>query len=451
MRKMKKAVAMLAAAVLLVGSLAGCGGNDTPKTTEGNGTQAEKTEGAAGATELELWTFVELHGKFYEAMQTKWNEANPDKQVKLKISVMPYDDMHNKLQIALNSAEGTPDISDIELGKFSNFTQGTPPLRDLTQEAEPYVKDIVQSRLDIYSKEGKLYGIPTHVGATVAFYNTEMLEAAGIDYTTIKTWDDFKTAGTTLYEKTGKHLGVAETSANWTVNLMLAELGADWVDAEDNLTVNSDGVVKALTTLKELQDANAITTIPGGQPDTEEAYGFYNAGNVACAIMPLWQMSRYTNYMEDLSGKIAISAPPVFDDSKALSIGGGGTGTVVVAGKPNEELAAEFLAYAKLSEEANVAIWDTLGFDPCNMSIWEDETITHNPENEFVKYFKTNPFDTLNEIKSGIAGLNAYTSSKFPSINNNFATVTLNSIFEDGVDVKEALDMAQEDLSNELQ
>ena len=65
----------------------------------------------------------------------------------------------------------------------------------------------VESRLNLYSKDGDIYGLPTHVGATVAFYNTELLEEAGIDYTTIKTWDDFKEAGSKYYEATGKHLG----------------------------------------------------------------------------------------------------------------------------------------------------------------------------------------------------------------------------------------------------
>jgi len=37
-----------------------------------------------------------------------------------------------------------------------------------------------------------------------------------------------------------------------------------------------------------------------------------------------------------------------------------------------------------------------------------------------------------------------------PSINNVFTTQTLNDIFESGVDVKEALDSAQEQLENEF-
>ncbi len=40
----------------------------------------------------------------------------------------------------------------------------------------------------------------------VAFYNTEALKEAEVDYTTIKTWDDFKEAGVKYHEKTGKTL-----------------------------------------------------------------------------------------------------------------------------------------------------------------------------------------------------------------------------------------------------
>lgn len=290
---------MLLSAAMVMTMFAGCG-----KSSDENGKGENKKAGADGAVELDFWTFTEIHGDFYKTMADKWNEANPDKKVSVNVNVMPYDDMHNKLQIALNSGEGTPDFVDIEQGKFANFTQGTPALMDLTDAAEQYTADgsIVQSRLDLYSKDGKLYGLPTHVGATVAFYNTELLEAADIDYTTIKTWDDFKAAGSRYYEATGKYLGTADTSALWTENLLMAELGGEYTDG-DKVTVNSDKMVEAMNILKDLYDAHAIGTVPGGNPDKEEAFGAFNSGDFACAIMPMWQMSRYTSYMPELSGK----------------------------------------------------------------------------------------------------------------------------------------------------
>ncbi|NLM12867.1 MAG: extracellular solute-binding protein, partial [Epulopiscium sp.] len=257
--------------------LIGCGGKGaTEQSSSETSAVQEKQLGAdtAGenATELSYWTFVDLHGKHFEKMLALWNEANPDRQIKLNVTVMPYDDMHNKLLIAVQTGQGAPDISDIELGRFPDFLAGDEvPLVDLTDVVEPYRDKIVESRLGIYSKDGKVYGFPTHVGGTVAFYNTEILEQAGVDYKTIKTWEDYKQAGIKVYEATGKYMGTADTSATWQASILLAQQGADFTDANGNPRVNSPELIKGLEMLKDLQENNVIATIPGGQPDTEEA------------------------------------------------------------------------------------------------------------------------------------------------------------------------------------
>ncbi|WP_028612647.1 extracellular solute-binding protein [Paenibacillus harenae] len=420
----------------------------------GNGGNAggEKTviDGGAGesAISLEYWTFVELHGQHFETMLKKWNEANPERQIKLNVTVMPYDDMHNKLLIAVQTGEGAPDIADVELGKFPNFLAGTPQLEPLNDAVDPFRDTIVQSRLDLYSKDGTNYGLPTHVGATVAFYNTEILEEAGVNYKDIVTWEDYKKAGIQVYEKTGKYMGTADTSATWQSAMMLAQQDSDFTNDEIKPQVNSEQMIKGLTILKDLQASNVLATIAGGQPDTEEAYGEFNSGNYASAMMPLWHMSRYTNYMPDLEGKIAIAPLPVIKEGMPRSLGGGGTGTVVTKTAKDIQLAKDFLAFAKLSLDANIEIWNTLGFDPVNTDVWEMKDVTHNPDNKFVKYFANNPFDVLNEMKDEIQLIKSTSAS--PTINNILCTITLNEIFEDGRDIAEALNAAQEQIEQEL-
>lgn len=444
-KMLKKIASIILATSLFATILTGCGSSATESVKSEEKTS---TMGSETGEEMEMWTFVELHAKFYEEMLKSWNEKNPDKQIKIKFTVLPYDDMHNKLQSSLLSGQGAPDMCDIELGKFANFLKGEPQLETFDDVIGQYKDKIVKSRLDLYSKDGKVYGLPTHVGATVAFYNTELLDGAGIDYTTIKTWDDFKAAGEKYYAATGKYLGTADTSATWQENIMLAQQGSDYVDENGVPKLNSPEMIKGISKLKELQDANAIGTVPGGQPDTEEAYGAFNKGDYAVAFMPFWEMSRYTNYMPDLKGKIALAPLPVFEVGMPRSVGGGGTGTVVTKTAKNVQLAKEFLAYAKLSEEGNIKIWQKLGFDPTNTDIWTKTEITHDPNNEFVQYFKNNPFDVLNEIKDEIKLIKSVDAS--PTINNTLCTVTLNSIFEDGKDVKEALDEAQEQVVNDI-
>ncbi|GJM78958.1 hypothetical protein HMSSN139_14540 [Paenibacillus sp. HMSSN-139] len=74
--------------------------------------------------------------------------------------------------------------------------------------------------------------------------------------------------------------------------------------------------------------------------------------------------------------------------------------------------------------------------------------VTHNPDNQFVKYFANNPFDVLADIKSEIQLIKSTSAS--PTINNVLCTVTLNEIFEDGKDIKQALDDAQAQIEQEL-
>lgn len=465
--KVKKLVGCLLAAALLVSSVAGCNSGpstdsgttsesgdtstvSTPADTEGDSSAAKEDDTAAEGTPLELWTFQEVHRQFYESMAEKWNEENPDKPVNLTVSVQPFDDMHNKLTIALQSGEGAPDMCDVEINKFPTYLEGEPQFMDLTSYVDPYRDDIVAARLEVYSKDGVNYGIPTHVGATVAFYDTSLLEPAGVDYKEIKTWDDYKEAGLKVVEATGKAMGAAETGGTFIYQAMLAAQDADMTDENGDPALDSEASIKALSTIQELVEAGVDQTIPGGSVDGEEGYGAINAGGYATIIRPLWYMSRYPAYMEQIeAGRIGIAPIPVFDEADfGVSYGGGGTGTVVTVQSENSELAAEWLCWAKLSEEGNRDIWNVLGFDPCNTSLWEDEELTTDESNQFISFFIDNPFDVLNTIKDDIRTIKS--TYAVPTIDDIMTSVVLPDIIENGVPAEEAATAAQEQAVNEL-
>ena len=463
MMRLRKLLSSLMAAAILVSAFAGCNsGTPTSSTTEETGNEssvstpaeeeetAEEGGGSAEGTPLELWTFQEVHRTFYETMADKWNEANPDKAVNLTVSVQPFSDMHNKLTIALQSGEGAPDMCDVEINKFPTYLEGEPQFVDLTSYVDPYRDEIVASRLEVYSKDGVNYGIPTHVGATVAFYDTSILNEAGVDYKEIKTWDDYKEAGLKVVEATGKAMGAAETNGIFIYEAMLAAQYADMTDENGAPTLDSPESIKALTTIQDLAQSGVDQTIPGGSVDGEEGYGAINAGGYATIIRPLWYMSRYPAYMEGIeAGRIGIAPMPVFDEADfGVSYGGGGTGTVVTVQSENPELAGEWLCWAKLSEEGNRDIWNVLGFDPCNTSLWEDEELTTNEDNQFISFFIDNPFAVLNTIKDDIRTIKS--TYAVPTISDIMTTVTLPDIIENGVPAEEAAIAAQEQAVNEL-
>lgn len=444
--KLRKLLSGMLGAALLVSMLAGCGGEGGDTASDGGAGGDTTTTG--DGTPLELWTFQEVHRTFYEDMANRWNEANADKQVALTVSVQPFEDMHNKLTIALQSGEGAPDICDVEVNKFPTYLQGEVQFLDLTSYVDPYREDIVPARLEIYSKDGKNYGAPFHVGAMVAYYDTKILNEAGVDYTTIKTWDDYKEAGEKV-KAAGYAMGAAETGDIFIYEAMLAALDSDMTDDDGNPTLNTPESIQALTTIQELAQT-VDETIPGGSVDAEEGYGAINAGHYAAIMRPIWYMSRYPSYMENfVADQIAIAPMPVFDEADyGKSFGGGGTGTVVTLQSENQELAAEWLCYAKLSEEGCNQIWEQLGFDPCNMALWDDEAVTQNEDNQYISFFATNPFDVLNEVRDDIGVIRV--NLGVPTVGNVLKTVTLPDVIENGVDPAEAAQAAQEQAENEL-
>lgn len=404
---------------------------------------------SAETTTLTMWTFIAQHQEFYESMAKVWNEANPDRQIDIQVTTLGYDDMHNKYKIALQADEGAPDLCDVELGQFPNVLAFNDKLLDLTPYMAPYMEDLVKARFEIYAKDGKYYGAPTHVGAMVAFYDDALLKSAGVDYTTIKTWDDWKAAGVALKAAVpDAWMGTVETSTQWVASLMLAQQGTDWQDGESAF-IDTPELAKIIDTQKSWLEAGICEVCPGGQPDTEEGKAYIANNKIACVIMPFWYMSRFTGEIKDACKDRYVVAPcPVFEAGQIRSIGQGGTGTVVYANGANPELAAEFLAHVKISPLGNEKVWDVLGFDPINTSVWDNDAVMKTDENVFNQYFVGYPVDALKEIRAEIGYV--LSTSISPTINNYLGTTLWNEVYVDGVDTAEALSTAQETIDSDL-
>ncbi len=361
---------------------------------------------AAEPTKIEFWTFQELHIRFYEELLKKWNADHPNEQIELVASTFPYDDMHNKLLIALQSGVGAPDLVDVEIGKYANYLRGDIQFLSLNDVVVPELPNIVKARVDIYARDGNYYGICNHVGAAVIYYNTELCEQAGIDWKNIKTWDQYYEAGKKFKAKfPDKYWETVETADPWHMWPLLASAGGDLLDKDGKPTINTPEMAKVLEFNRKLVKEGIATIAPGGFHHTEEFYALMNEGGVASMVMPLWYMGRFTDYMPDLSGKIAVAALPVWEAGQPRSVGMGGTGTSVVKTSEVADLAKRFLAFSKLSREGNIATWNIRGEDPIRTEVWSMPEVLKS-SNKFFDYFVTNPFEVLLGIKDEILAIN---------------------------------------------
>ncbi len=437
--KKKLIASILVAAMAMTMSIGGI----TASADEDDGSTQGTNTFVDGGTDLSLWTFQELHVGFYTAMADIWNAENPDRAINLTVTTGESHSLQSKLLIACQAGEGTPDIADIEIGYYGSFLKDD-YLLPLNDVVEPYEDEVVMSRIEMYGDgTGNWYGIDFHLGASVCYYNMDIMDEAGVDPSTIVTWDDYVEAGKTVLETTGVPMCAVETSDLFLPQLMMLEKGCQYVDADGNPDIATQDHADVIDYIRGMLDEGVCIIAPGGGFHTEEWYGFLDGGGVASIAMPLWYMGRFTDYCPDLDGKMAIYEIPVWEEGDKREVLQGGTGTSVIKYTENEELAKDFLAFAKLSEEGNEYEWEILGFDPIRSSLWTDPAITENEDNKFLSFFLTNPFDIL--VENGTEGLTAPDiSGEYSTTYSTIVSTTYSNAFEFEPDM-DAMELLQQE------
>jgi multiple sugar transport system substrate-binding protein len=134
---------------------------------------------------------------------------------------------------------------------------------------------------------GKLYGFPILSSARAFFYNTDLLDRAGLPGPP-RTWDGFVTAARKISALGGGVIGYAlplgpeEAQAEWSI--WMWNNGGDWKSG-DAWTINSDKNVQTLTFLGNLANKHKVTQVnPGKTNRTDGAFQLFKDGKVGMVI-----------------------------------------------------------------------------------------------------------------------------------------------------------------------
>jgi arabinosaccharide transport system substrate-binding protein len=405
---------------------------------------------AQSATDLSLWVFVDRHGLFMQKQAERWNEANPDRPINLTYEQIDYTQMHDNLLASLLVGVGAPDLADVEIKKFATFTKGDIQFIPLNDAIDPYRADIIESRLAPYTANGNNYGIDYHLGSFVMYYNTAMLEAAGVDVNSIVTWDDYIEAGKKVTQDTNGdgtpdiYMTSIETTDIFSAYALMLMMGGGTYNADGEIILDSPENVAALQFLQDLVHVHKIARpASGGNHHAPDHFLNLTEGRVASIWMPQWYMTRFPDNMSSVLADVEVVRPmPIFEEGGYTTTMGGGTGTVITNQiDPSKiELAKEFLAFAKLTYEANVALWTDLGFDPMRLDVYDDEALLI-PMADFMGEI---PFTY---IKAGLGNVAPeYTGPFYPEMATIMQTTALYDLIENKKAPEEVLAAALSEL-----
>ncbi|WP_162449791.1 ABC transporter substrate-binding protein [Phytoactinopolyspora mesophila] len=416
-----------------------CGGDDggNPSGDSGQG------GGEGQDIELEFWTFVDAHTDFMQARADEFNAQNDEYNIVLDASVADFEEMHDRLLVAMQTGAGAPDIVDIEIQRFATFLRGEVPLHPLTDIVDNHRDQLVEERTAPYRADGVEYGIDYHLGTWVMYYNNEILEEAGVDVDDIVSWDDYIEAGKQVVANTDAWMAPVETTDRFSVIGLMLQNGGGTYDENNELILDSQENIDALQLIADMVHEHEIATVSaGGQVHDEAFYQAMNAGEYASVWMPQWFVTRFWDFMPETEGHILIRPLPEFEPGGFISTMGGGTGTAITKQIDDDKLdaAKQFLEFAKLSYDAQVALWTELGFDPFRNDVYEDEAL-----------LEADPWFGGEQVMTNLEGMfdrlaPEYTGPRYPEAILQLRDVVAYDVIEQGADPGEALRKAAEEV-----
>ncbi len=314
------------------------------------------------AQELELWTFVNTHARWFREQAERYQaEVNAD--FNLEVIEIAYADLHDRLLISIQSGGvGAPDIADVEQGRFGSFLRGggDPGFVELNAllDAGGHTENLVSARQALYTSMGSVYGIEHALTPVVLYYRADVWEGAGFDPQAFVTWDDFVDAGRAIVAENPDvvplhiHNGLHE--------LLLRQQGHDYFNADGEVTIDSEASIALMDWLLALKAEG----VAGDPPTGDALWAAFKDGTLISMVGADWYAGFFKDNAPELAGKWKAAPLPVFEEGGRRTSVWGGTGATVVETSPNAEEALSFLEFSMLSVEGNVRRFELTNLFP---------------------------------------------------------------------------------------
>ena len=389
---MKKLIVLIISMLMLT-SLVGCSGTDTPETE---------------TIKLTFWGHQnEAWNESYRAIGDSFMADNPG--IEITFEFFPYDQFESKVQTSLISKEGGADMYEMWGGWGVDFAS-TGALAAMPDDmASNVIDQVYPSTIGALMYEGKLYGLPLefNIENGAMLVNTQILKDNNVTVPT--TWDELVSAGTKLTKvEDGLMVQKGFDFVNWDsvpymFLSMILSTGGEYMDANGKFTLQTPEAKAALQELYDMVVVDKVTDLEGlvGGGDLEGFQQLFAGRN---AIVPRgpWVISEgVVSFGLEYGVDFDYVAMPWFGD-KAAFAAETGWALSVNGNSPQQEAAYKFLNYFYQDEQLlahNVAAAQI----PAKISVAQDpELLTLMPfaaplvgileDAQFIGYFNTDQF-----------------------------------------------------------
>lgn len=305
-----------------------------------------------------------------------FNKQFPD--IKITVEDLGNSQVFDKtLAACAAGGDGLPDIVSIENFEaeifWSRFPDCFANLKELgyTPEIQAKFPDFKRTELEVGDVA---YAMPWDSGPVAVFYRRDLYEKAGVDPSTISTWDDFIAAGKKI---SAANPGVVMAQADFNgdsewFRMIANEQGCGYYSTDgQNITINQPACVASLQKVKEMKDAGTLTAA-----NWDEKIQANTAGKSASQLYGGWYEGTVRSTSPDLKGKWGVYKMPSLTADGPHAANLGGSSLAISATSANKEAAWKFVNYALGTNEGQITMLKEFGLVPSLLSAEKDPFIS---------------------------------------------------------------------------
>lgn len=362
---MKKRLLSLLLVLVMVLSMAACGGEKAPETTKAPDAPAvndapaaeggEKTEEKVKITFMGWGTDAEI--ATFTAMIEQYESAYPN--VDVEYIPVADNEFDTKLQTMIGAGE-CPDVFYCNIDKMMKYaiTGNLLDLTDYYANNDIFDQDDVwQCLLDLYRFDGEnqgagaIYAMPKDISAFPVFYNKDMFEAAGITPPTAEDpwdWNDYLEAAKKL--TTGEGDDKIYGTGSYSLEAAIWSNGAEWVDQETltKVQVTDPAFTEALQWAADLYLVHGVCPSPEEQSALSD-YDRFKQGKLAMVGSGTWSLG---DFWANCDFEWDVMPWPVSPNTGKTAIWFGSAGLAVSATTKHPTEAANLCAFLAYNEDS---------------------------------------------------------------------------------------------------
>ncbi|NKJ94332.1 extracellular solute-binding protein [Rhizobium leguminosarum bv. viciae] len=325
----------------------------------------------AQSANLTIWSW-NVAASALKSTLPGFNKQFPD--IKITVEDLGNSQVFDKtLAACAAGGDGLPDIVSIENFEaeifWSRFPDCFANLKELGYTADIQAKfpDFKRTELEVGDVA---YAMPWDSGPVAVFYRRDLYEKAGVDPSTIGTWDDFIAAGKKI---SAANPGVVMAQADFNgdsewFRMIANEQGCGYYSTDgQNITINQPACVASLQKVKEMKDAGTLTSA-----NWDEKIQANTAGKAASQLYGGWYEGTVRSTSPDLKGKWGVYRMPSLTADGPHAANLGGSSLAISATSANKEAAWKFVNYALGTDEGQITMLKEFGLVPSLLSAEKD-------------------------------------------------------------------------------